>query len=106
PVAVDNPRVIVARTFSKAYGMAGLRIGYAVGHKDTIAKMAEWDAGSGTSSLNVLAMHAAITGIQRSAAEIADERARNKAVRDFAKKWFSDRGMKPTDSQANFLFVA
>src|SRR5499427_8088006 len=49
PVAVDNPRVIVARTFSKAYGMAGLRIGYAVGHKDTIAKMAEWDAGSGTS---------------------------------------------------------
>ena len=41
PVAVDNPRVLVARTFSKAYGMAGLRIGYAVGHKDTIAKMAE-----------------------------------------------------------------
>jgi len=105
PVAVDNPRVIVARTFSKAYGMAGLRIGYAVGHKDTIAKMAEWDAGSGTSSLNVLAMHAAITGIQRSAAEIADERARNKAVRDFTMKWFADRGMKPTDSQANFMFV-
>jgi len=105
PVAVDNPRVIVARTFSKAYGMAGLRIGYAVGHKDTIAKMAEWDAGSGTSSLNVLAMHAAITGIQRSAAEIADERARNKAVRDFTMKWFADRGMRPTDSQANFMFV-
>jgi histidinol-phosphate aminotransferase len=105
PVAVDNPRVIVARTFSKAYGMAGLRIGYAVGHKDTIAKMAEWDAGSGTSSLNVLAMHAAITGIQRPAAEIADERARNKAVRDFTMKWFADRGMKPTDSQANFMFV-
>ena len=68
PVAVDNPRVIVARTFSKAYGMAGLRIGYAVGHKDTIAKMAEWDAGSGTSSLNVLALHAAVTAIQRPAA--------------------------------------
>ena len=32
PLAVENPRVIVARTFSKAYGMAGLRIGYAVGH--------------------------------------------------------------------------
>src|SRR5215471_15292644 len=74
PVAIDNPRVLVARTFSKAYGMAGLRIGYAVGHKETIAKMAEWDAGSGTSSLNVLAMHAAIAAIQRSAAEIADER--------------------------------
>ena len=40
PVAVENPRVIVARTFSKAYGMAGLRMGYAIGHKDTIKKMA------------------------------------------------------------------
>jgi histidinol-phosphate aminotransferase len=49
PIAVDNPHVIVARTFSKAYGMAGLRMGYAVGHPDTIKKMAEWDAGSGTS---------------------------------------------------------
>ena len=28
-LAVDNPRVVVARTFSKAYGMAGLRLGYA-----------------------------------------------------------------------------
>jgi len=105
PIAVENPHVIVARTFSKAYGMAGLRIGYAVGHKDTIARMAEWDAGAGTSSLNVLAMRAGITAIQRPASEIADERARNKAVRDYAMKWFADRGMRPTDSQANFMFV-
>ena len=34
-----------------------------------------------------------------------NERARNKAVRDFATKWFADRGMKPTDCQANFMFV-
>jgi histidinol-phosphate aminotransferase len=105
PVAIQNPHVIVARTFSKAYGMAGLRIGYAVGHADTIKKMAEWDAGSGTSSLNVLAMRAGIAAIQRDAAEIAAERARNKEVRDFTMKWFSDRGMTPTDSQANFMFV-
>jgi histidinol-phosphate aminotransferase len=105
PVAVDNPHVIVARTFSKAYGMAGLRMGYAVGHPDTIKKMAEWDAGSGTSSLNVLAMQAGLAAIQQDAAFIAAERARNKAVRDFTMKWFADRGMKPTDSQANFMFV-
>ena len=30
---------------------------------------------------------------------------RNKAVRDMVSKWFNDRGMKPTDSQANFMFV-
>jgi len=105
PVAVDNPRVIVARTFSKAYGMAGLRIGYAIGHPDTIKKMAEWDAGLGTSSLNVLAMRAAIVAIQRDPSFVAEERARNTAVRDFTMKWFADRGMTPTDSQANFMFV-
>jgi histidinol-phosphate aminotransferase len=105
PIAVENPRVVVARTFSKAYGMAGLRIGYAVGHKDTIKKMADWDAGSGTGSLNVLALHGALAAIQQDPSVTAAERARNKAVRDFAKKWFTDRGMQPTDAQANFMFV-
>ena len=105
PIAVENPRVLVARTFSKAYGMAGLRIGYAVGHPETIKKMAEWDAGSGTSSLNVLAMRAAIAAIHRDPSFVATERQRNKDVRDFTMKWFADRGMKPTDSQANFMFV-
>ena len=105
PVAVDNPRVIVARTFSKAYGMAGLRLGYAVGHKDTIKKMADWDGGTGTGSLNVLAIHAAIAAIQQDASVIAAERARNQAVRDFTMNWFATRGMKPAGSQANFMFV-
>jgi len=105
PIAVENPHVIVARTFSKAYGMAGLRMGYAVGHPETIKKMAEWDAGSGTSSLNVLAMHAGLAAIEQDASFITAERARNKEVRDFTMKWFADRGMKPTDSQANFMFV-
>jgi histidinol-phosphate aminotransferase len=85
--------------------MAGLRMGYAVGHADTIKKMREWDAGSGTSSLNVLAMQAGIAAINQDASFTANERARNKDVRDFTMKWFADRGMKPTDSQANFMFV-
>jgi len=105
PVAIDNPHVIVARTFSKAYGMAGLRMGYAVGHPETIKKMRDWDAGSGTSSLNVLAMQAGLAAIEQDATFITAERARNKEVRDFTMKWFTDRGMKPTDSQANFMFV-
>jgi len=105
PIAVENPRVLVARTFSKAYGMAGMRLGYAIGHPETIKKMAEWDSGSGTSSLNVLAMHAGIAAISQDPQYIAKERARNTAVRDFTMKWFADRGMKPTDSQANFMFV-
>jgi histidinol-phosphate aminotransferase len=105
PIAVDNPRVLVARTFSKAFGMAGLRIGYAVGHKDSIKKMSEWEAGTGTGSLNVLALHGALAAVQQDPSVTAAERARNKEVRDFARKWFTGRGMKPTDSQANFMFV-
>ncbi len=105
PLAVQNPRVIVARTFSKAYGMAGLRVGYAVGHPDTIKKLAEWDAASGTSTMNVIALQAGIAAIQQDDSFITRERARNAAVRDFTMKWFADRGMKPAQSQANFMFV-
>jgi histidinol-phosphate aminotransferase len=104
-LAVENPRIIVARTFSKVYGMAGLRMGYAIGHKDTIKKMSDWDGGSGTGSLNVLAIHAGIAAIQQDVSFTARERARNAAVRDFTMKWFADRGMQPAESQANFMFV-
>jgi len=37
PLAPDDPRVIRMRTFSKGYGMAGARVGYAIGHPDLIA---------------------------------------------------------------------
>ncbi|QUJ75270.1 pyridoxal phosphate-dependent aminotransferase [Sulfitobacter albidus] len=36
PLPVDDPRVIRMRTFSKAYGLAGARVGYALGHPDLI----------------------------------------------------------------------
>ena len=35
-MALATPNVFVTRTFSKAYGMAGLRAGYAIGHAPTI----------------------------------------------------------------------
>jgi histidinol-phosphate aminotransferase len=105
PLAVENPRIIVARTFSKAYGMAGLRQGYAIGHPETIKKMRQWVGSSGTGSLNVFGMAAATVAIAQDASFTTNERNRNKAVRDMASKWFTERGMKPTDCQANFMFV-
>ena len=105
PIAVENPRVIVARTFSKAYGMAGLRQGYAIAHVDTIKKLRQWVGSGGTGSLNVFGMAAATVAIQQDASFTTNERSRNKAVRDMVTKWFADRGMKPTDCQANFMFV-
>jgi histidinol-phosphate aminotransferase len=105
PIALANPRVIVARTFSKAYGMAGLRQGYAIGHPDTIKKMRPWVGSSGTGSLNVFGLAAATVAIAQDNTFTTNERNRNKAVRDLVTKWFADRGMKPTDCQANFMFV-
>lgn len=102
PLAVDNPRVVVARTFSKCFGMAGLRIGYAIGHKDTIARMAAWD---GTGNISVLGLQGARAALAVPDTWVKDEQKRNEAARSFTQKWFADRGYTHTDSQTNFIFV-
>ena len=38
----NNPNVVVSKTFSKIYGLAGLRIGYLIGHPDTLKKIAQY----------------------------------------------------------------
>lgn len=105
PFALEHANVIVARTFSKAYGMAGLRQGYVIGQAETLRKLRPWTSPSGTGSLNCFGLAAATVAIAQDASFTTNERNRNKAVRDFAMKWFSDRGMKPADCQANFMFV-
>ncbi len=103
PFAVETPGVIVARTFSKAYGMAGLRIGYAIGHADTIKKVQDWNGFE--LFTNFLAMTGATAALGQKDSVIATERARNDAVRTFTREFFSGAGFKDTESQTNFLFV-
>lgn len=102
PLALSDPRVIVARTFSKAYGMAGLRVGYAIAHADTIKEMAAWHMGN---SISALSFAAAIAAIEQGASFIENERARNQKVRDFTMDFFTRAGREVTESQANFIFV-
>jgi histidinol-phosphate aminotransferase len=102
PLAIENPRVVVARTFSKCYGMAGLRIGYAIGHKDTIKRLADWDA---MGSVNVLGLSAARAALSLGNSFLVNEKKRNNEAREFTQKWFRDHGYTPTDSQTNFMFV-
>jgi len=101
-LALDDPRVVVARTFSKIYGMAGLRVGYAVAHADTIKEMAAWHAGN---TISGLSFAAAIAAIGQDASYLETERARNRKVRDFAADFFTRAGCDVTESQTNFLFV-
>ncbi len=105
PLAIENPRLIVARTFSKAYGMAGLRIGYAIAHEDTVKELTKFHMGNSVSSLSYAA---AIAAMERDASDpsfIPNEQKRNNEARSFTRKWFHDRGYKDTDAQTNFLFV-
>ena len=41
-LAQSNPNIVVSKTFSKIYGLAGLRIGYLIGHPDTLKKIARF----------------------------------------------------------------
>lgn len=61
-IAVTNPNIIVAKTFSKIYGLAGARIGYAIAHPETIRKfeaMQSWPNGQ-LGQVNVAAASAAL----------------------------------------------
>lgn len=101
PLALATPNVLVARTFSKAYGMAGVRIGYAVGQAATIAKMARYRM---PYNVNTFGVAAAIASL-KDPAHIKEEAARNTAVRDFTVKALADLGFHSTDSQTNFIFT-
>ena len=98
--AVKDPRVIVARTFSKAHGMAGMRVGYGLAHPDTAKRLA-WE---GSMPLNIAGLLAATASIQDQA-RIDREQARNTEARRFTIDWFARAGFRSTDSQANFVFV-
>jgi histidinol-phosphate aminotransferase len=101
PLALSTPNVIVARTFSKAYGMAGMRIGYAIGMADSVKPLAKLKM---PYNVSVFGVAAAIASLHDQP-HIDEERARNTEVRAFTVKALQDMGAKPADSQGNFLFV-
>jgi histidinol-phosphate aminotransferase len=101
PMALETPNVFVTRTFSKAYGMAGLRIGYAIGHVDTVKPLARLKMPYNVSVFGVAASIAALNDTKH----IEQERARNTEVRAYTIKALDELGCKSSDSQGNFLFV-
>jgi histidinol-phosphate aminotransferase len=101
PLALETPNVFVARTFSKAYGMAGMRIGYAIGRADTLKRLAVLKMPYNVSVFGIAAAIAALND----ARHIDEERARNTKVRAFTIKALDELGCKSSESQGNFLFV-
>ena len=98
---VDDERVIVARTFSKIYGMAGLRLGYAVTSAQNTKRMGEYKLQDST---NILALRAGITSLDH-----ADEHKmavqRNAFDRDEFTRQANTRKIQTITSWTNFVMI-
>lgn len=101
PLARAYPQVIVSRTCSKVHGMAGLRVGFAVGRPETLAKMSGWRLGSG---VNIIGMHAAAASLA-DVANVERGRSLNRAAREFTRRFFADLGYHVPASHTNFVLV-
>ena len=100
-LALELPGVFVSKTFSKAYGMAGMRMGYALGQPETMNKVGRaWGLGS----INELQAVAGIAAL-KDTAHMEWEKQENKRVRDWTQAQFQEMGFESPASETNFIFV-
>ena len=101
PLIKDYPNLIVARTFSKIYGMAGLRCGYGLAQRETIERMRPhqpWD------SVNIMALAAAVASLN-DPDQVANGCRLNSEARAFVTSELDAMGYKQIPSQANFIMI-
>lgn len=101
PLVKDYPNLIVARTFSKIYGMAGLRCGYCVASPRLISQMRShqtWD------SVNIMALAAAIASLADKA-QVEQGRQRNNEVKGYLTSELKKSSFEFIPSHANFLMI-
>jgi histidinol-phosphate aminotransferase len=96
-----HPNVIVLRTFSKAYGLAGLRIGYAFGDTELIGRVRRLQLPFGMSTAAV----AAVTASYAAEAELAERIRQITTERELLRTSLRQHGIQVPDSRANFLYV-
>ena len=94
--------LVLLRTFSKVYGLCGLRVGYALGREDFRLAV---DRVRQPFSVNALAQAAAAEALLHQD-EVAVKVERTAAERLFVQEELAERGLATTDSQANFSWVS
>ena len=96
--------LIVTRTFSKLYGFAGARLGYAIGHPKMIENLKKLQSWSGA-EISVVTMAGAIAAMddQEFITKVLDN---NQKVKDFTISEFNIRGIKTIPSSANFVYFS
>ena len=98
---IDDGRVIVCRSFSKVYGLAGLRVGYAVASPDTARRL---NASRLADGVNVVAACAAMAALD-DREYVAASAGRNLDDRQEFVNQAHARMLKPIDSHANFVMM-
>jgi histidinol-phosphate aminotransferase len=93
--------VIVLRTFSKIYGMAGLRCGLAIGRPDLIEKISNF---GGWNSLSVTAAAAALASLEN-ASLVAERKRINSGIRSETFAWLDRNGYSYVPSVSNCFMV-
>ena len=101
PLAATRDNVMVTRTFSKAYGLAGLRIGYAVTDPTSIAAFRRIQL---PFTVNTLGEAAAVEAL-RHQERVRGRVDRNTAAIGFLTKALRAMGLDVADSQTNFVYV-
>jgi histidinol-phosphate aminotransferase len=101
PLLARHPNLVVTRTFSKAYALAGLRVGYALAHPGLVAVMERVRESFNVNSLGLAAAEAALADD----AYLQSTLARNAAQRTALAAALSRRGCFVHPSQTNFLLV-
>jgi len=92
--------VVVLRTFSKIYGMAGIRAGFAMGRPDLLAKLRPYGAGmQPVMGLTCATASMKVKGL------IAERRALNKQIRENTFEFLAKKNIKYVPSETNFFMM-
>ena len=101
PLVKKYPQVIIARTFSKIHGMAGMRVGYAIAQPKTLEALRAHHSSSGMSVMSL----AAATASLKDTDHLEKQVSLNRDVRTFTMEAFKTAGYTVAPSDANFIVV-
>jgi histidinol-phosphate aminotransferase len=93
--------VVVTRTFSKIYGMAGLRAGFACAPPELISKTAPFRM----NVISIVTARAVLAALEESKTLIPERRAKFIRIRSELCAWLRDRGLSFIEPQANFVMI-
>lgn len=97
----DHDDLLVLRTFSKIYGMAGARLGLAIGHPKLLERLAVFGGDNVPAGPTLLAGLASLEDVKL----LPQRKALNKQLRDETIAWLKGQGFTCTASQANCFMI-